>query len=105
MELHDLRDILVSAGLIALSAAAFVLLLIYSFVGYKTWRGVRALNRLSEEQLRTRLDSFNERTRELIDDGALTGSGLTALVVGGVRAIQERRKPKRKKRFRVPGFR
>ena len=104
MDLSDLRDILISAGLIALSATAFVLLLIYSLIGYKTWRGVRALNRLSDEQLRARLDSFNERTRELIDDGALTGSGLTALVVGGVRSIQERRKPK-KKRFRVPGLR
>ena len=104
MDLNDLRDILISAGLIALSATAFVLLLIYSFIGYKTWRGVRALNRLSDAQLRVRLDSFNERTRELIDDGALTGSGLTALVVGGVRAVQERRKPK-KKRFRLPGLR
>ena len=104
MDLHDLRDIIISAALITLSVGAFVLLVIYSFVSYKTWRGVRALNRLSEEQLRAHLDSFNARTRELIDEGALTGSGLSALVVGGVRAVQERRKPK-KKRFRIPGLR
>lgn len=104
MDLQDIRDVIVVAAVVGLSLVAFVLLLVYTFVGYKTWRGIRRLNRLHEDQLRLRLDSFNDRVGDLLEDGAFTGSGLVALAIGGVRAVRERRKPK-KRRFRIPGIR
>lgn len=97
MEFQDVRDGIVIVSLIALSLMMFVALLIYAFVGYKTWRGVRALNRLTDEQLRERLLGFNERFREWIDADVFTISGLTAAGIGGLRRVRERRKPKRRR--------
>ena len=97
MELQDLRDWIVIVGLGALSLAVFVVLLIYLFVGYKTWRALRALNRLSDEQVRERLIGFNERFRGWIDEDVFTLSGLSAAGLAGVRLIRERRKPKRRR--------
>ena len=102
MDLQDLRDWIVVVAVIGLSLAVFVTLLIYTFVGYKTLRTVRALNRLNDEQLRQRLIGFNERAHEWIDGDVFTISGLTAAGIGGVRRLQERRKPKRR-RFAAMG--
>ncbi|MCZ6545190.1 MAG: hypothetical protein O6913_05755, partial [Chloroflexi bacterium] len=82
----------------------FVFLLIYAFAGYKIWRLVRLLNRLSEDQLRARIDGFNVRFAELVEEGVFTESGLLGVAVGGYRRVQERRKPKRR-RFRIPNIR
>mgnify|MGYP004128933101 CR=1 FL=1 len=97
MDLQDIRDWIVVVAVIVLSLALFVVLLICAFVGYKTWRGVRALNRLNDEQLRERLIGFNERFREWIEADVFTLSGLTAAGIGGLRRVQARRKPKRRR--------
>lgn len=103
MDLQDLRDWIVVVAVIGLSLAVFVTLLICAFVGYKTLRAVRALNRLNDEQLRQRLIGFNERFREWIDGDVFTISGLTAVGIGGVRRVQARRKPKRRRFGAVGG--
>ncbi len=102
MDLQDVRDWIVVVAVIALSLAAFVALLIYAFVGYKTLRAVRALNRLNDEQLRERLIGFNEHFRGWIEADVFTISGLTAAGMAGVRQVRERRKPKRR-RFAAVG--
>ena len=104
MEIQDIRDAVVIGGLLTLAIMLFVFLLIYAFAGYKIWRLVRLLNRLSEDQLRARIDGFNVRVAELVEEGVFTGSGLLGVAVGGYRRVQERRKPKRR-RFRIPGLR
>ena len=61
MEIQDIRDAVVIGGLLTLALMLFVFVLIYAFAGYKIWRFVRLLNRLSEDQLRARIDGFNVR--------------------------------------------
>lgn len=104
MEIQDIRDAVVIGGLLALALTLFVFLLIYAFAGYKIWRLVRLLNRLSKDQLRARIDGFNVRFAELVEEGVFTESGLLGVAVGGYRRVQERRKPKRR-RFRIPNIR
>ena len=95
MDLQNLRDWIVAVSLSGLSLAIFFTLLSYTFVGYKTLRAVRKLNRLNDEQLRRRVTGFNERMGEWINDDVFTISGLTTAGREGVRRVQERRKPKR----------
>ena len=104
MQIQDIRDAVVIGGLLALAIMLFAFLLIYAFAGYKIWRFVRFLNRLSEDQLRARIDSFNVRFAELVEEEVFTSSGLLGVAVGGYRRVQERRKPKRR-RFRIPSIR
>lgn len=111
MDLQEIRDIVVIAAVSALTVWCAVLVLIYAFIGYKTWRGVRRLNRLSEQQLRDRLQTLNTRLDEWAEEGVFTASGLAGLAVGGVRWVREKRRPKKQRRFavlrdlRLPGMR
>jgi hypothetical protein len=99
MDLQELRDIVVIAAVSALSVWGAALVLIYAFISYKTWRGIRRLNRLSEQQLRDRLQAFNTRWDEWEEEGVFTPSGLAGLAFGGVRWLREKRRPKKKRRF------
>lgn len=111
MDLQDVRDVVIIAAVAALTVWCFVLVLIYAFVSYMAWKGVRGLNRLSERQLRDRLATLNARLGEWSEDGVFTGSGLLGLAFGGVRWVREKRRPKKKRRFaalrdlRLPGSR
>lgn len=110
MDLHEIRDVVIIAAIGALTVWCFVLVLIYAFVGYMAWKGVRGLNRLSERQLRDRVETLNTRLGEWSEDGVFTASGLLGLAIGGARWVREKRRPKKKRRFaavrdlRLPGI-
>ena len=94
MDGSEIRDWVIIIGIGALALLTFVELFVYLFVGVRVWRVVRAANRLTETQFRERVLALNRRSRELIDEDALTLSSLSALAIEGVRRVQARRKRK-----------
>ena len=98
----EIRDYVIIVAVIFAGTATFALTLALAFLGWKTLKGLRWVRRQHDERLTPLVESASARIGSM-NEQMSTGSGALTLALSGYRAVNARRK--RRKRSRLQRLR